>query len=87
MAEELDRFMDIMTPYRTWMKRMINNDFDEGVDYQILVNKNVRKDWGGHNRLDNAVTVHLAKVVNMMPNNLTSMLAPKYFISCAETGA
>ena len=84
MAEELDRFMDIMTPYRTWMKRMINNDFEEGVDYQILVNKNVRQDWGGHNRLEHAVTVHMAKELSMIQNNVQSKLARKYFISMEE---
>ena len=63
---------------------MINNDFEEGVDYQILVNKNVRQDWGGHNRLEHAVTVHMAKEVSMIQNNVQSKLARKYFISMEE---
>lgn len=77
MGSALHEFLEIETPYRIWLPRMVEYGFSEGQDY---VNKNVQNPKGGRPRADHVVTLDMAKEVSMIQRNDKGKQARQYFI-------
>lgn len=74
-------FLEVKARFTDWAHRMFSYGFTEGVDYvEILLPKNEKQDWGGHNRRDWACTLDMAKEISMIQRTPKGKEARQYFI-------
>lgn len=84
-ARELYEFLDVGTKFTDWCKRMFDYGFEKNKDYaQVLLPKNEKQTKGGHNAIDYAFTVNMAKEISMIQRTEKGKLARQYFIRCEE---
>lgn len=79
-AKDLYNFLEIKTPFRKWISRMlINYGFIENVDYEVS-DKKVRNLSGGRPSKVVILTLDCAKEIAMVQRNHRGRQARKYFI-------
>jgi len=86
-ARELHQFLEVKRDFSTWIKGRIKRyDFEEGNDYTTAhrFGGAVHK-GGGHNKIDYALTLNMAKELAMVENNEKGREARRYFIKAEET--
>lgn len=79
-GRELHEFLEIKSNYTTWFERMTEYGFDEGSDYSLLSNFGNQTGRGGHNKLDHAITIDMAKEISMIQRNEKGKRARQYFL-------
>jgi len=86
-ARELHEFVCMDTRFDIWIKRMLEYDFVENVDYQQL-NKTVQLPNDGHREVldDYALTLDCAKEISMIQKNAKGKQARQYFIAWEKFG-
>ena len=84
-ARELHKFVNRETRWDIWIKRMLDYNFTQDVDYQCL-NKNVPMPNGGYKSVleDIVLTMDTAKEIAMIQNNDKGKQARQYFIECEK---
>jgi anti-repressor protein len=84
-ARELHAFLESRQDFSNWIKyRIVQYDFVENVDYVLLDKFIEQKGRGGHNRVEYALTVNMAKELSMVEGNEKGKQARRYFIECEE---
>jgi len=80
-ARELYNFLEVETRFDIWIKRMLEYDFDENIDFQCL-NKNVHMPNGGIKTIldDYALSLDCAKEIAMLQRTPKGKQARQYFI-------
>ena len=74
-ARELHEFLEVITPFRKWIERMLEYGFEENKDF-VRVDKNVR----GSKTKDYALNLDTAKEISMLQRTNKGKQARKYFI-------
>jgi phage anti-repressor protein len=82
LGRDLHEFLEIGWDYSTWMKRMCEYGFIEGVDYSIL--KNDKAYVGALSRIDHQLTMDMAKEISVMQKNEKGKQARQYVIECEK---
>ena len=89
LAKKLHKFMGVKTGFTIWIERMLTYGgpvgFTEGVDYQILHNKNVKQVHGGHNKLDYMITMDMTQEIAMLQRTDKGWEVRDYFLQCEKT--
>ena len=86
-ARELHQFLGVKRDFSTWIKDRIKKyGFEENVDYTTAprIGGAVHK-GGGHNKINYALTINMAKELSMVENNEQGRKARKYFIEAEQT--
>lgn len=80
-ARELHMFLDSKQDFSNWIKGRINKfQFVENQDF-ILLDKIIEQTGqGGHNKIEYAITIDMAKELAMVENNEKGRQARRYFI-------
>lgn len=83
-GRELHEVLEIRTPYRKWMPRMIEYGFKENVDFAVM-DKNVPNSNGGkQTQIDHVLTLEMAKHIAMVQRTEIGMRVRNYFIECEK---
>ena len=97
-ARDLHEFLESKQQFADWIKNRIRQyDFVEGIDYVLLHNFMKQTDdcdvysnlsnkigSGGHNAIEYALTVNMAKELSMVEGNAQGKRARRYFIEREE---
>ena len=84
-ARELHAFLESRYQFADWIKERIDKyGFVENVDYVLLQNSLKQTGSGGHNKIEYALTVNMAKELSMVENNDKGKQARQYFIAREE---
>lgn len=83
-GRELHEVLEIGRDFTTWIKRMIEYGFIEGVDYVLLTQTGEQKGRGGHNRVEYVLTLDMAKHIAMVQRTEIGMKVRNYFIECEK---
>jgi anti-repressor protein len=75
-ARELHNFLEVETPFRKWIDRMLEYGFEENLDYS-RADKNVR----GNEAKEYALTIDTAKEIAMLQRTPKGKEARQYFIA------
>lgn len=79
-GRDLHEFLEVKTNYSTWFDRMADYGFVENTDYFLHSNFEKRNGSGGHNKIDHAVKVDMAKEISMLQRNEKGKQARQFFI-------
>jgi len=79
-GRDLHDFLEVETPYRIWIQRMIEYGFTENVDFTSFSQKSL-KPSGGRPQVNHALTLDMAKELSMIQRTKKSNQARQYFIS------
>lgn len=85
-ARELHKFLDVMSDFPHWSKRMFEYGFEQGVDYSLVKN-DLPNDQGFTNpnpKIDYALTLDCAKEIAMIQRTDKGKQARQYFIECEK---
>ncbi len=85
-GRELHEFLQIETPFKKWIDRMLEYGFAEGVDF-LTVDKNVRRADGTlmpQIQKEYFLTISMAKEICMIQRNERGKQARQYFIECEK---
>jgi anti-repressor protein len=81
-ARELHEFLEIGKDFSTWIKNRIDEyDFTENEDYSLLPNFGEQNGRGGHNKIEYALSIDMAKELSMVEKNAKGKQARRYFIA------
>ena len=81
-GRELHEKLKVATPYKKWMDRMIEYDFEENIDFCVM-DKNVQDDtaFGGVRKLtDHILKLDMAKEIAMLQRNEAGQKIRRYLI-------
>lgn len=77
----LHRELGVNSNYTTWFDRMTEYGFTEGVDYHVcLPNSESKHGRGGHNKVDHALKLDMAKEIAMIQRTEKGKQVRQYFI-------
>ena len=79
-GRNLHDFLEVETPYRIWIQRMIEYGFTENVDFEGFEQKST-KPQGGRPQVNHALTLDMAKELSMIQRTDRGKQARQYFIS------
>lgn len=79
-GRDLHDFLEVETPYRIWIQRMIEYGFTENVDFAGFEQKST-KPQGGRPQVNHALTLDMAKELSMIQRTDRGKQARQYFIS------
>lgn len=79
-GRDLHESLKIETPYHRWFPRMCDYGFDEGKDYQEVMDKNVQNPLGGRPAINHQLTLGMAKELCMLQRNETGREVRRYLI-------
>ncbi|MEH0156513.1 antA/AntB antirepressor family protein [Limibacter armeniacum] len=80
-ARELHTKLRVGKRFTTWMELRIDKyGFIEGEDFEKLASQNGEASWGGHNKVDYAITLSMAKELCMVENNELGRQYRRYLI-------
>ena len=79
-AKELHYFLNIETPFSTWVKRMIDYGFEEEIDFVTILLEST----GGRPSEDYAISIDMAKEISMIQRTVKGKEARQYFIACEK---
>jgi len=83
-ARELHTFLENGKQFADWIKNRIRQyGFVENEDF-ALASPNGEASHGGHNRVEYAITLDMAKELSMVERNEKGKIARKYFIACEK---
>jgi len=85
-GRSLHEFLQIETPFKKWIDRMLEYGFVEGVDFWTE-DKNVRRADGAimpQTQTDYLLTIDMAKEISMIQRNERGKQARLYFIECEK---
>jgi anti-repressor protein len=71
----LNQFLEVKTPFRKWIDRMFEYDFEENRDF-VKVDKNVQ----GNKAKEFALTIECTKEISMLQRTEKGKQARRYFI-------
>jgi len=81
-ARELHAFLESKRRFADWIKERVRQyGFVEGRDF-ALASRNSEASHGGHNRIEYAITLEMAKELSMVERNEKGRRARQYFIEC-----
>lgn len=78
-GRDLHDFLEVETPYRIWIQRMIEYGFTENVDFEGFEQKST-KPQGGRPQVNHALTLDMAKELSMIQRTKKGKQARQYFI-------
>lgn len=78
MGRDLHNFLEVATPYKDWMPRMIAYGFTEGQDFSAEMSKST----GGRPRIDHIISLDMAKEISMIQRTDKGKQARAYFLEC-----
>ncbi|ASN69426.1 hypothetical protein 7F15_32 [uncultured Caudovirales phage] len=80
-GRELHKGLEIETPYKQWMNRMINYGFEENIDYIIQSEKvHTQKSLRAYEQSDHIMTLDMAKEIAMIQRSDIGKKIRGYFI-------
>ncbi len=79
-GRDLHDFLEVETPYRIWIQRMIEYGFTENVDFIGFEQKSTKLQ-GGRPQVNHALTLDMAKELSMIQRTDRGKQARQYFIS------
>lgn len=79
-GRDLHDFLEVETPYRIWIQRMIGYGFTENLDFTSFEQKSTKPN-GGRPQVDHALTLDMAKELSMIQRTEKGKQARRYFIS------
>lgn len=79
-GRDLHEFLEVKSNYSTWFERMAEYGFVENADYFLHSNFEKQNGSGGHNKIDHAVKVDMAKEISMLQRNEKGKQARQYFL-------
>lgn len=79
-GRDLHDFLEVETPYRIWIQRMIEYGFTENVDFIGFEQKST-KPQGGRPQVNHALTLDMAKELSMIQRTDRGKQARQYFIA------
>lgn len=79
-GRELHEFLEVKSNYSTWFERMTEYGFVENTDYVLLSNFEKQSGSGGHNKIDHAMKLDMAKEISMIQRNEKGKQARQYFL-------
>ena len=79
-GRDLHDFLEVETPYRIWIQRMIEYGFTESIDFAGFEQKST-KPQGGRPQVNHALTLDMAKELSMIQRTKKGKQARQYFIS------
>ena len=77
-GRELYDFLQVETPFKKWIDRMIEYGFVEGTDFWTKMSKST----GGRPATEYELTISMAKELSMVQRNERGKQARLYFIEC-----
>lgn len=81
-ARELHEFLEVGKDFSTWIKNRIDEyDFAENEDFSLLPNFGEQNGRGGHNKIEYALSIDMAKELAMVEKNAKGKQARRYFIA------
>lgn len=84
-GRELHDALGVETPYTTWIKRMCEYGFAEGIDFAACFpNLESEKQHGGQNKIDHQLTIPMAKELCMIQRTEKGKQMRQYFIAVEE---
>jgi len=84
-ARELHEFLESKQDFSNWIKRRIKKyGFVENEEYSLLNNSVEQTGRGGHNLIEYAITLDMAKELSMVENNDKGRQARRYFIEAEK---
>lgn len=84
-ARELHEFLEVKSNFTTWIKRMLEYGFVDGVDFVVFKNGNLENTgFGGLGtpKQDYIISLDMAKEISMIQRSEKGKQARKYFIAC-----
>lgn len=79
-GHELHDFLQVETPFKKWIDRMIEYGFVEGTDFWTKMSEST----GGHPATEYEMTISMAKELCMIQRNERGKQARLYFIECEK---
>ncbi|KAL3949366.1 toxin Bro [Lactobacillus hilgardii] len=79
-GRDLHDFLEVETPYRIWIQRMIEYGFTENFDFAGFEQKST-KPQGGRPQVNHALTLDMAKELSMIQRTDRGKQARQYFIA------
>ena len=81
-ARELHTFLEVGRDFSNWIKNRIEEyEFVENEDYSLLANSGEQNGSGGHNKIEYALSIDMAKELSMVEKNAKGKQARRYFIA------
>lgn len=80
----LHEFLEVPTPFKDWIRRMLEYGFEEGTDFNVCCANLSGKGRGGHNKKEYVLTLDTAKEICMIQRSEKGRQARKYFIECEK---
>lgn len=81
-GRELYEFLEVKTPYKQWLNRMIDYGFEENVDYLLVTQKSLTNNPKNPYTTitDHQMKIDMAKEIAMIQRNEKGKMARQYFI-------
>lgn len=83
-GRDLHTALEIDSNYTTWFKRMVEYGFAENEDFTTCFPNLESEIHGGHNKIDHALTIPMAKELCMLQRNEKGKQFRQYFIKVEE---
>ena len=83
-GRELHAALEIGSNYTTWLSRMCDYGFVEGIDYISCFPNLESESHGGQNKIDHQLTIDMAKQICMIQRTETGRKFRQYFIKVEE---
>lgn len=81
-GRSLHEFLQIETPFKKWIDRMLEYGFVEGVDFWTKMSETLPQ--GGRPATEYELTIDMAKEISMIQRNERGKQARLYFIECEK---
>ena len=78
MGRDLHKFLEVKTPYKDWMPRMVEYGFIAGQDFSTKMSEST----GGRPSQDHILSLDMAKEISMIQRTDKGKQARQYFIEC-----
>ena len=80
-GRELHEFLEVKTPYRIWIARMIEYGFNEGIDFRTNLYETSK---GGRPSINHKLTIQMAKELCMLQRSEKGKQARLYFLKLED---
>ena len=80
----LHEFLEVKTPYKDWIRRLLAYDFTENIDYVAIAQKRATAQGNMTTYTDHQLTINMAKEICMLSKTERGKQARKYFIECEK---
>ena len=77
---ELHDFLEIKTPYKQWMERMLEYGFTENTDFATVTQKCAIANGGYQDKTDHIIKLDMAKEIAMIQRSEKGKTARQYFL-------